>query len=117
MLPSYIINKETLLQRFTGDQQAVREMLERFRESIPGLIVSLYGHVIESDQAAAFATVRKILSIAVCSCAITVQECAFQVQRAVIMEDMVYASEIMPLLEQMSYEAIGAINTDQSLFT
>lgn len=38
-------------------------------------------------------------------------------EHAVITEDLASVNEIAPLLEQMSNEAIGAINSDKSLFS
>lgn len=117
MLPSYIINSEALLHRSMGDHQVARETLGCFRDSIPGLIETLHDHVSESDHVAAFATVTNILRMAICSCAVTVQECALQMGHAVMMEDTASVREIIPLLERMSDEAIGAINAHYSLFS
>lgn len=117
MLPSYIINSETLLQRFMGDQQTARDMLECFRDSIPRLLTTLKNDVTVSDLDAIFATIKKVSRLAICSSAVTVQECALQMEHAVIMEDLASVQEIAPLLEQMSNEAIGAINADYSLFS
>lgn len=115
MLPSYIINSEILLQRFMGNQLAVRKILGCFCDSIPGLIGTLHDNVSESEYVAALVTVHKILRLAICSSAITVQECAFQMEHAVMMEDAASVREIMPLLEQMSDEVIKAVNADNSL--
>jgi hypothetical protein len=109
MFPSYIINSESLLQRFKDDQRVAREMLECFRDSIPGFIAALKECVSESDQVASFAIIKKILRLSISCSAVTVQECAIQMEHAVIVGDMISAQEIIPLLEQMSAEAIGAI--------
>lgn len=116
MFPPYIIDSKALLQRFIGDQQVACDMLECFRESIPGLLATLKNDVAVSDLDATSATVKKILRMAICSSVVTVQECVLQMEHAVIMEDMASVLEIMPLLEQMSNEAIRAIGDDNSLF-
>lgn len=67
MLPSYIINSETLLQRFMGDQQVARDMLDCFRDSIPRLLTTLKNDVTVSDLDAIFATVKKVSRLAICS--------------------------------------------------
>lgn len=117
MLQSYIINSETLWQRFKGDRQVVSEILECFRDSIPVFIEDLRVHIAASDQDATLATVQKILRMAICNSAVTVQECAFQMQHAAVREDMASVREIMPLLEQFCVEVIEAVNADDSLFS
>lgn len=116
MPPSCIINSETLRQRFMGDQQSVIEMLECFRDCIRDLVESFKGDVAVSDQDAMLATVKKILSMATCGSVVAVQECALQMEHAVIMEDMAAVQELIPLLEQRSAEAIEAIKTYNYLF-
>lgn len=97
-----------------GDRQIAREMLECFCDNMPGLIETLQGHIADSDQGATLATVKKILSIATCSSAIAVQECAVTLEHAAKTGNMTSIRAITPLLELRSLEAIGAIQTDCS---
>lgn len=95
-----------------GDQLVAREMLECFLNRISGLIGILHSHVAASDQAATLVTVQKILNLATCSSVITVQECASRMEHAAKMGNMEFVQENLPLLEQKSVEAIGAIKAD-----
>lgn len=110
-----IIDSEELLQRFMGNRQDAHEMLECFFRRIPGLIEALQFHIAAADETATLANIQRILSMATCSSALTVLECAARMEHAAKMGDMESLRENLPFLEQKCFETFDAIERNITL--
>ncbi|MBA7517118.1 Sensor histidine kinase RcsC [subsurface metagenome] len=95
-----VFDSADLLDRLSGDEEVVREIIAEFIEDMPGQVLALKEVLAKKDASGARLRAHTIKGAAGNIGAPALQEAAFQIETACISEDLKQAGALIPVLEE-----------------